>query len=406
MPRSGPRYGLIDGLRGFFLVFMLINHLVFQGELWMQRVNHNQLAFIEDAQGFVFLSGLMIGLVYGRKMLTLGYDEGRRLVWSRAFELYRYAMGVVIAVLLARMMLPDAARLWGNWLGHTSLDGEPLRLFAIATFVFQPTVMDILPQYVIYMLVAPPILRLCLDGRVALVATVSGLLWMAGQMGLQQFVTDPLNRVFTAGDGQGIRASFNLLGWQLVFFSGLVAGALTASRRIDWTQLFRADRSLPAKVALVACLFFLPLRLTTAWGIPPEPIIQKIEQMAVRGDFGPVYLVNFVAAAVGLTWLMIAGPEHARAPVRRVAGAVRHFFSLPFLRLLGRHSLHVYVWHVAIVYGVYYVDQQYGPFPVWLKTAVALGGIGLLALPALWRERRRTPAAERTAQPDPSNATS
>ena len=397
---------MIDGLRGFFLVFMLINHLVFQGELWMQRVNHNQLAFIEDAQGFVFLSGLMIGLVYGRKMLKLGYGEGRRLVWSRAFELYRYAMGIVVAVLLAKLVLPDAGRLWGNWLGHTSIDGEPRRLLAIAAFVFQPTVMDILPQYVIYMLVAPPVLRLCLDGRVALVATISGLLWMAGQMGLQQFVTEPLGRVFTADDGQGVRASFNLLGWQLVFFSGMIAGALTASARIDWSAMFRADRSLPAKIALAVCLFFLPLRLTTAWGIPPEPIIQKIEAMAVRGDFGPVYLVNFAAAGIGLAWLMIAGKDHARAPVRRVAEAVRRFFSLSYLRLLGRHSLHVYVWHVAIVYGVYYVDQAHGPFPVWLRTAVTLAGIGLLSLPALWRERGRSPAPAPAPQSDPSGAVS
>ncbi len=52
------RYDLIDGMRGYFLVFMLINHLIFAGGYWLVQVNHNQLAFVEDAQGFVFLSGL------------------------------------------------------------------------------------------------------------------------------------------------------------------------------------------------------------------------------------------------------------------------------------------------------------------------------------------------------------
>lgn len=382
-----PRYGLIDGLRGFFLVFMLVNHLLFQGGYWMLHVNHNKLAYVEDAQGFVFLSGLMIGLVYGRKMLTLGYAEGRRLVWARAFQLYRYSIGIVFVVLIARAVLPDAARYRGNWLGHTALTGDPWRLAAIATFLFQPTVMDILPQYVIYMLVAPPVLRWCLEGRVAAVATGSLLLWLAAQLGLQHALTDPLGDAITRGDGQGLRTSFNLLGWQLVFFAGMIAGALTAARRIDWRRLFRADFAAPAVIALAVCVSLAPIRLTTAYGLLPQVMIDKSDALAIRGEFGPVYLVNFAAAAIGLTWLMIAGPDHPRTGVRRVAGAIRGLFALRFLRLLGRHSLYVYVWHVAIVYAVAYGDQRWGPFAQWMKTLIAVGGIASLALPALWRER-------------------
>ena len=51
------RLGFIDGLRGYFLVFMMINHLNFTGGYWLVKLNHNQLAFVEDAQGFIFLSG-------------------------------------------------------------------------------------------------------------------------------------------------------------------------------------------------------------------------------------------------------------------------------------------------------------------------------------------------------------
>src|SRR5690606_1716359 len=63
------RFEIIDGMRGYFLVFMLVNHLIFVGGYWMVEVNHRQFAFVEDAQGFVFLSGLLIGMVYARKML-------------------------------------------------------------------------------------------------------------------------------------------------------------------------------------------------------------------------------------------------------------------------------------------------------------------------------------------------
>ncbi len=79
------RYEIIDGLRGYFLVFMLINHLIFAGGYWMLLINHNQLVFVEDAQGFVFLSGLLIGMVYGRRMEKSGYDAVSQKVWARAF---------------------------------------------------------------------------------------------------------------------------------------------------------------------------------------------------------------------------------------------------------------------------------------------------------------------------------
>ncbi|NSZ86001.1 OpgC domain-containing protein [Agrobacterium tumefaciens] len=380
------RFDLIDGMRGYFLVFMLINHLVFAGGFWLVEINHRQFAFVEDAQGFVFLSGLLIGMVYARKMMKYGYDAGKQMIWNRAMELYRYATGLVIAVLFFRMVIPHAPYIWYNWLGMTSFD-DPLRLAAIATFLFQPTFMDILPQYIVYMLFAPVLVKLCLDGKWAYVMAGSLLVWMAGQLGLQQIVTTPLNELVKGADEQGIRVSFNLLGWQLVFYSALVLGAMTAQNRIPWKAIFSPQQTWLPKAALLICLFFMPLRIATAWGLMPEFVMGKFSTMEIRADFGPVYLINFLAVGVGLTWLVIAGPKHHRPIVRSIAQGVIWVLSLKFLQLLGRHSLQVYVWHVAIVYGVYYLDGRTAELSQVSKTLIALTAIGLLALPALWRER-------------------
>ena len=96
------RFDIIDGMRGYFLVFMVLNHLIFAGGYFLVKINHNQLAFVEDAQGFVFLSGLLIGMVYAKKMIKNGYAAGRAAIYNRAFELYRYAMGIVLVVLVAQ----------------------------------------------------------------------------------------------------------------------------------------------------------------------------------------------------------------------------------------------------------------------------------------------------------------
>jgi hypothetical protein len=389
------RFDLIDGMRGYFLVFMLINHLIFAGGYWLVKVNHNQLAFVEDAQGFVFLSGLLIGMVYARKMMKNGYAAGRQAIYSRAFELYRYAMGIVLAILVAQMFLPDAYTVWYNWLGYTTFD-DPLRLAAIATFLFQPTFMDILPQYIVYMLFAPLLVKLVLEDKWAYVFTGSLVLWMAAQLGLQRIVTDPLHQLVMGPDDQGIRASFNLLGWQIVFYSGLVLGAMTSAGKIDWGRILTPENTFIPKMALIVVLFFLPLRIMTANGLMPDFMLGKFAAMEVRADFGPVYLLNFIAVAALVTWLLAAGPKHSSAFVRNAAGVLTWIFSLKFLQLIGRHSLYVYVWHVGIVYAVYYFDGRSPELSELTKTAIALVGVALLAVPAIWREREKffgTPAA-------------
>lgn len=394
------RFDIIDGMRGYFLVFMLLNHLIFAGGYFLVKINHNQLAFVEDAQGFVFLSGLLIGMVYARKMVKNGYDKARSAIYSRAAELYRYAMGIVFAVLVAKMILPAGHATWFNWVGDTHFD-DPLRLGAIVTFLFQPTFMDILPQYIIYMLFAPMLIKLVLDGKWHYVIAGSLVLWMTAQLGLNQIVTVPVDSMIKGDDGQGIRASFNLLGWQIVFYSGLVLGTLTATGKIDWNRILSPRNTFIPKVALVIVLFFLPLRLMTAYGVLPGHLMGKFASMEIRADFGPVYLLNFAALGLLVTWLLVAGPEHKYPVVRKAAGALTWLFSLRYLRLLGRHSLYVYVWHVAIVYFVYYFDGRTPELGELTKTAIAVVSLALLSLPALWRERDSLLG---TVQPEPQKA--
>jgi hypothetical protein len=116
-------------------------------------------------------------------------------------------------------------------------------------------------------------------------------------------------------------------------------------------------------------------------------MIGKFASMEIRADFGPVYLLNFAAMAALVTWLLVAGPKHKAAWVRSIASALTWVFTLRYLRLLGRHSLYVYVWHVAIVYFVYYFDGRTPELNEWTKTAIALTAVGLLCIPAVWRER-------------------
>src|SRR3712207_841440 len=81
-------------MRGYFLVFMLLNHLAFTGGLWLVHVNHAELGFVQDAQGFIFLSGLLVGLIYTRQFLRGDDAAATGKVLRRALVLYAHAMGV------------------------------------------------------------------------------------------------------------------------------------------------------------------------------------------------------------------------------------------------------------------------------------------------------------------------
>src|SRR5690606_29695029 len=70
------RLEVLDGMRGYVLVLMMLNHLTFAGGYLLVKINHGELGYVQDAQGFIFLSGLLVGMVYARRMLKEGYGAG------------------------------------------------------------------------------------------------------------------------------------------------------------------------------------------------------------------------------------------------------------------------------------------------------------------------------------------
>ncbi|SKA35626.1 hypothetical protein SAMN02745126_05696 [Enhydrobacter aerosaccus] len=389
------RLAILDGLRGYFLVFMFLNHLTFTGGYLLVLLNHAELAFVEGAQGFVFLSGLLAGLVHGRRMARHGLGTATVAIWNRAAEIYAYALGCVLIILVLQTLLPGSWVYWHHWLGDLHF-GRGRHVAASALLLYQPDYLDVLPQYVVYLLATPPLIWLCLQGRWAWVAGGSIVLWLAVQLGAHLALADAVARLLP------LRAYFNAFAWQLVFVAGLVLGTAMIQDRIDWSRLFRADRPQLALVAAMTVLFFAIWRVWSNHFAMPEAVEARLRALANRGEFGPVYLLNFVALAYLVTWVVRLGPATASIPLRWLAYLLDRLFKLSFLRLLGRHSLQVYAWHVIAVYLLKAVDENWGPFGEIGKTAIAVAGIMLLAVPAWMLER--TKAVPRAGKLQPAFA--
>jgi hypothetical protein len=381
------RLGTIDGLRGYFLIFMLLNHLAFTGGYLLVRLNHSELGFVQDVQGFVFLSGLLVGIVYGRRMMRAGFAAGSMALWRRAAELYAYTIACVLVVLALREILPQAPRLWHDLLGGLGEGGVAFRI-AGAGLLYQVTYLDVLPQYVVYFLAAPPLVWLCIAGRWLSVAVGCAILWFGVQSGVHLPIANALNAWLGRFDSDlFVRVPFNVLAWQLIFFGAMVIGVLWVQGKIDFERVFDPGKTALVKAFSVSLVVFAAFRLGLTFEIVPESVRQRFFLYENRAEFGLVFLLNFIALGYVLAWVLIAGPRSPRPVIAAIGRALAFVFNLSFLRLLGRHSLQIYAWHIVLVYLVLWLDRYAGPFDEVTKTAIAVAGIALLSLPAIYLER-------------------
>ncbi len=154
-------------------------------------------------------------------------------MWRRALEIYCYAVACLFGIAALSSVIPGAATIWSSWLWGLGYH-DPGYLASAAALLYQPNFMDILPQYVLYMLAAPFLLWLCLHGRAGAVIAGSCVLWLIVQLGLHIPLANAARGV--AGQIQTpdlFRVYFNPLAWQICFMS---AWSLAPSRpRVDWT---------------------------------------------------------------------------------------------------------------------------------------------------------------------------
>jgi len=388
---------VLDGLRGFLVVFMAWNHIWFQQGFLLGWLHFGELGFVTSAQGFIFMAGLMVGLVYGRHHLRTGFATVRDRLVRRAGVVYAWHLGLLVLLVLAIRWIPDTRGAWDAMLGALYEDGLAYAL-AAALLLYQPTYFDILPQYVLYLLVAPVLLHLALTGRLWLVAAVSLCAWLFVQLGGHLPLVAAIEPRLRLGETDLVlRGHFNPLAWQLLFVAGLLVGAASTTGRLDPARILRPERTELLKIALLVLAFLALWRIAISAGLPSAEMFARIQAFERRGELGPIFPIAFAASAYVVAWLLVAGPASPVALARRAAAFLEALWTHPLLVLVGRHALAVFAWHVVLVYAQILADHAWGPFADPWSSLLALLVVALLPLPALLLEARRRGLAARTA---------
>ena len=342
--KSPPRDQRLDSLRGLMLVGMAVNHIASPLRLFTDH----PLGYTTSAEGFVFVSGLVAGLVYTRRYQRYGSVVTKRSSRLRTCTIYSCHLVLILGLLLWTNAF-DAAT--GTPPGNSPplmLDHPWAAMLGGVLLVNQPPLLDILPMYAGFMLLLPGLLAALEARRHPLVLGVSLAGWV-----MTNLLWPPVPLIF----GVVQMGAFNWGAWQFLFVLGVTFGHARATGR-SLLPRWSVRLALPA---LALCLYCFLIR---HWYLPAP--FAGFADWVNKNNLAPARLLNTLAL------FFLVHLAFRRWP---------RLFFWPPLALLGRHSLVVFSSHVALAYVLFafpqYVSSTYAQ--TWLGTAVMLGALALVA---------------------------
>ncbi|MFS1877122.1 OpgC domain-containing protein [Enterovibrio norvegicus] len=358
------RIPALDSIRGLLLLLMTINHLfwISGGRSLVQYFTSEPLGPFGPAEGFVFISALLAGAIYSRDAMSNA--DVRAKAFYRAFTLYRYHIVCLIAVfiwfLASKYAFPEHQHLLAQ--NFPNLLTAPLEtLLFSAALINKPNYFDILPLYIIFMLLLPLLIALYRKGLFWLVIGISLLLWSAsGAMYESQ-----LNAVMGSGvfDGFTLHAGyFDPFAWQLLFVVGSAIGfQLQHGNLIRWHHPMLTFLCIAGIGILFAAHHGAFLSMGIHRGI--------IYDLADKSELGWLRLLTLSM------WVYLIALVISKFP---------NALTFRPLSYIGRHSLHVFAWQTAMIYfaAPLLAEIRFEPFYL----AVMLGFVTSLWVPAWIRE--------------------
>lgn len=348
----------LDAMRGILLLIMALTHL----PTTLSHYADQPLGFVSAAEGFVFLSAFLVGSIYSPQLIERGVEHVRARLRKRARRLYGFHVALLLFAftVVAGIAYFSHSQSLQNFLFYF-FHAPGWAAVSAPLLLYQPPLMDILPMYIVFLLLTPLQLQWASRRGWWLPLTLSLLLWTAAQLHVGRPVYGAL-----AAHGYPLPkeawSSFDWFAWQLIWVAGLWLGS-------GWRWSARPAKENLAALALPAGGSQRPLSAApraTSPGAAALPVWWRR-----RGTYA-------LAAAIAVAALLLCerhqllsllGGLDVNAPLAnkwhlgplRVAnfallGFISHRLLLPALKwlrmtvleLLGRSSLEVFTAHIPI----------------------------------------------------------
>lgn len=371
----------IDFWRGYALISIFVNHI--PGNFF-ERFQYRNLTLSDSAELFVFLAGWAMRLAIENPKRPLSNSAVVYKLWGRAFTIYvaqTFLTEAAIFVLATASVVLDAPFLL-DWHNVGAVFHQPVEAhIGLVLLTYQLGYFNILPLYVVLMVVAPLIALLYRSAPMVVLPLSVGLYVLTLSLGWN-IPSWPIEGTWF----------FSPSAWQLVYVLGfLMAGASTdlgafARRHLRFFQIIAipfivmgmiiaSTRFYPDWIALPRLnLFFIVYDKTFE---SPDRLFSMLALVALGGGM-------FRYIQKWMPWLT------------------------NFLSMFGRNSLHVFCAGSLLSLCGQIVRFIYGG-AIWIDIILFLTGVTIMALIAWvleWRSRTRAEPAKVTALPSPAVSSS
>jgi hypothetical protein len=330
----------LDLLRGFCVFAMIVDHI--GGSSWLYTLTGGNSGPVTAAEGFVFLSGLVLGIVSRRRVERDGIQAALRSALARAWTLY--ALTVVLTLVFVGLTVWTSLSIWVDRTLLDEIQSWPSLLTSVVLLRFTWHGTDILALYALLLAAAPLALVVLANGRSWVLLTASWGLWLLFQLAPERAVIPwPIEHA----------TKFPLAAWQLLFVNALALGYYRAQIAAWLAGETEHPRGIGHRIAFGAgacVLLVVGVALSTDRAYAMGQAVPALASIDLfdKASLGIGRIAAFASAAVLIyTVLTIAW-----RPIERVVG----WLLIP----LGQASLYAYAVHLFTIVLAYNVPPYVG----------------------------------------------
>lgn len=321
----------IDVIRGLLLFIMTIDHFSEQTILY-------NFGYFSAADGFVFISGLVMGSYGMAKYESGGFNYLSSNLTRKSLRIYKYHLIAILSLLVVSIIINYDY----NFISAPLLKIENLfKIFWSVVLVYKPMGLDILPMYIFFTLISPLIIQLITKQKIKRIIFISGLIW-----GLNNTLIDSRLTYWLHYFSIPLSGAFSILSWQFIFILGIISSQIVKK---DYFHEPIKNRII-LLVALISTFIFLLSKNSWLFLFDPKILIS----LAKRDVLGPMRLLNFLSFACVMYFV-----------IRELK--LSSLFK-PFA-LLGQYSIQVFSFHLVL----FYLLRKFVPlfnFEVWSLNGV------------------------------------
>src|SRR5947209_15826226 len=290
----------LDLFRGLALWLIFLDHIPSNVVAWV-TIRH--YGFSDATEIFVFVSGYTAAFVYGKEMRERGFMIAGAHILRRVWQIY-VAHVFLFAIYLAEISYVATSfenPLYAEEMNILDFLKQPeVTIVQALLLKFKPANMDILPLYIVLLLLFPPILRL-LQFRASLALGASVLLYVLTWEFNWNLPSYPSGHWY-----------FNPFAWQLLFVFGAWC-ALGGAQRLG--KVLQSPGTLA--VAIIYLWFAFVIALT--WYLPAmgpyvphwlEELIYPIDKQ----NLDVLRFAHFLALAVATAWFIPLAAPGLKSP--------------------------------------------------------------------------------------------